>query len=186
MTVQPEKAAGSHVHEGQTLLLFAWLLGKFREDPSHYLTPSAQRTMNPMAVPTGATVEYICPMDPEILETKPGACPICGMALEPRVVSVGGGAESGASRYDETVLDQSGTGPAGDDAGDGRHDSGPATPADCCRLGRNWIQWLLATPVVLWGGWPFFERAWTSIVNKAPNMFTLIGMGTGAAYLYSS
>mgnify|MGYP003693865189 FL=1 len=51
---------------------------------------------------------------------------------------------------------------------------------------RNWVQWLLATPVVLWGGWPFFQRGWTSVVNRAPNMFTLIAMGTGAAYGYST
>ena len=89
MTVQPESAAGSHVHEGKTYYFCAQsCLAKFRHDPTYYLTPPAQRATKAKVVPAGATVEYICPMDPEILETKPGVCRICGMALEPKVVSL--------------------------------------------------------------------------------------------------
>jgi P-type Cu+ transporter len=187
MTVQPEKAAGSHVHEGQTYYFCSpGCLAKFREDPSHYLTPSAQRTMKPMAVPTGATVEYICPMDPEILETKPGACPICGMALEPRVVSLEEGPNP--ELRDMTRRFWISLGPTLLVMMLAMADMIPGRPLQqiISASARNWVQWLLATPVVLWAGWPFFERAWRSIVNKAPNMFTLIGMGTGAAYLHSS
>jgi P-type Cu+ transporter len=187
MTVQPEKAAGSYVHEGQTYYFCSpGCLAKFREDPSHYLTLPAQRTMKPMAVPTGATVEYICPMDPEILETKPGACPICGMALEPREVSLEEGPNP--ELRDMTRRFWISLGPALLVMVLAMADMIPGRPLQqiVSASSRNWIQWLLATPVVLWAGWPFFERAWRSIVNKAPNMFTLIGMGTGAAYLYSS
>lgn len=187
MTVQQEKAAGSYVHEGQTYYFCSpGCLAKFREDPSHYLTSPAQRTMRPMAVPTGATVEYICPMDPDILETKPGACPICGMALEPRVVSLEEGPNP--ELRDMTRRFWISLGPALLVMMLAMADMIPGRPLQqiVSASSRNWIQWLLATPVVLWAGWPFFERAWRSIVNKAPNMFTLIGMGTGAAYLYSS
>lgn len=89
MTVQPETAAGSHVHEGKTYYFCATsCLTKFKKDPAFYLLPPDQRPAPMMSVPAGGAVEYICPMDPEILETKPGACRICGMALEPKVVTV--------------------------------------------------------------------------------------------------
>jgi len=187
MTLQPEQAAGSHVHKDKTYYFCSpACLAKFRDNPSHYLTSPAERTSEPVTVPAGATVEYICPMDPEILETKPGACPICGMALEPRVVSLEEGPNP--ELQDMTRRFWISVGPALLVMLLAMADMIPGRPFHQILAGasRNWIQWLLATPVVLWAGWPFFERAWKSIVNKAPNMFTLIGMGTGAAYVYSS
>lgn len=183
MTVQPAAAAGSHVHEGKTYYFCSpGCLSKFRHDPAAFLIPPSQRPASPVTIPVGATVEYICPMDPEVLETKPGACPICGMALEPKVVTL-------EERPNPELLDMTrrfyiSLGPsvlvmlaAMSDMLPGLHlVDGPE---------KNWIQLLLATPVVLWGGRPFFERAWSSIVHRAPNMFTLIGLGTGAAYGYS-
>lgn len=127
-------------------------------------------------------MEYICPMDPEVVSTEPGACPICGMALEPKIVTL-------EERPNPELLDMSrrfwiSLGPAllvmilamADMIPAHQILNGPV---------NNWIQLSLATPVVLWGGWPFLERAWNSIIHRAPNMFTLIGLGTGAAYLYS-
>jgi len=187
MTVQPETAAGSHVHEGKTYYFCSSSCAeKFRNEPSYYVTPPEQRRPKPVAVPAGATVEYICPMDPEVLETKPGACPICGMALEPKIVSLEEGPNPELD--DMTRRFWLSLGPAiivmvlaMADMVPGQPVAGLMSPTV-----KTWVQWLLATPVVLWGGWPFFERAWFSIVNRAPNMFTLIGIGTGAAYLYST
>ena len=89
MTVQPTTAAASYEYEGKIYHFCATsCLTKFRNDPIHYLTPAEQRTPLVMPVPPGGVVEYICPMDPEVLETQPGACRICGMALEPKVVSL--------------------------------------------------------------------------------------------------
>jgi Cu+-exporting ATPase len=130
-------------------------------------------------------VEYTCPMHPEIVRHGPGSCPICGMALEPRVAA-GVHAEDDSELRSMTrrfwagvalsipllVLSMGGMA-----AGGSLH-----------RLPQGWIEWLqlaLATPVVLWGGWPFFQRGWASLVNRHLNMFTLIAMGTGTAYLYS-
>ena len=139
------------------------------------------------AAPPRAKVEYTCPMHPEIVRDAPGACPICGMALEPRTVTGGRGRRT-PSCVDMTrrfwiglVADA-----AAARARDGRHDArrarcGTSLPAAC----MAWVQLVLATPVVLWGGWPFFERGWASVVNRSLNMFTLIALGTGAAYVYS-
>lgn len=187
MTVQPQSAAGSHVHDGRTYYFCSpGCLAKFRDDPAYYLTPPAGRTPKPVAVPAGATVEYICPMDPEVLETKPGACRICGMALEPKVISLEEGPNP--ELEDMTRRFRVSVGPALLVMILAMSDMIPGQPVHqiVSASARNWIQWLLATPVVLWAGWPFFERAWLSIVNRAPNMFTLIGLGTGAAYLYST
>jgi P-type Cu+ transporter len=187
MTVQPESAAGSHVHEGKTYYFCAVsCLEKFRADPAYYLTPPAQRIPKTVAAPAGATVEYICPMDPEVLETKPGACRICGMALEPKVISLEEGPNS--ELEDMTRRFWLSLGPALLVMGLAMFPMIPGEPLKGLLDGpqSNWVQWFLATPVVIWAGRPFFERAWASVINKAPNMFTLIGIGTGSAYLYST
>ena len=89
MTVQPSTAAGSSECQGRTYYFCATsCLAKFRADPIYHLTPAGQRVPRAMPVPIGGAVEYICPMDSEVLETKPGACRICGMALEPKAVSL--------------------------------------------------------------------------------------------------
>lgn len=187
MTVLPETAAGSHVHEGKTYYFCATsCLTKFKNDPGHYLLPPEQRPARAVSVPAGGTVEYICPMDPEILETKPGACRICGMALEPKVVTMeeGPNPELGdMSRRFWWSL-----GPAVAVMLLAMADMIPGQPLQQWMGGGrvNWIQWMLATPVVLWGGFPFFQRGWASIANRAPNMFTLIAIGTGAAYGFST
>ena len=129
--------------------------------------------------------EYTCPMHPEIVRDEPGSCPKCGMALEPRIVTLDEGEDSElvdmrrrfwistALALPVLVLAMG--------------DHIPGNPVDgwLSRAANTWLQFALSTPVVLWGGWPFFVRAWQSIVNRSPNMFTLIGMGVGAAFGYS-
>lgn len=152
---------------------------KFMAEPAKYVEPSTARKAGP--VPEGAI--YTCPMHPQIRQVGPGSCPICGMALEPVVAT----AEAGPSHelVDMTrrfwiglvlslpvvALEMGGhlTGLS--------HYIGEQT--------SNWVQMLLATPVVLWAGWPFFVRAWQSLVTRNLNMFTLIAMGTGVAWIYS-
>ena len=187
MTVQPATAAGSYEYQGKTYYFCATsCLTKFRTDPIHYLTPSEQRMPRVMPVPSGGVVEYICPMDPEVLETRPGACRICGMALEPKVVSLED--ERNPELEDMTRRFWICLGPSLLVLLLGMADMIPglSLPQTFTGSRRNWVQWLLATPVVLWGGWPFFQRGWASVVNRAPNMFTLIAMGTGTAYGYST
>jgi Cu+-exporting ATPase len=135
-------------------------------------------------VPPIGRVEYTCPMHPEIVRSEPGSCPICGMALEPRTVSI---AEDNPELRDMTrrfCVSVALTAPI---LALMISEMLPAKPLQRL-LGPSalvWIQFVFATPVVLWGGWPFFVRGWQSVVNRHLNMFTLIGLGTGAAYSYS-
>ncbi len=187
MTVQPATAAGSYEYQGKTYHFCATsCLAKFQIDPIHYLTPPEQRAPLVMPVPSGGVVEYICPMDPEVLETKPGACRICGMALEPKLISLED--ERNPELEDMARRFWICLGPSILVMLLAMADMVPglSLPQALTGLTRNWVQWLLATPVVLWGGWPFFQRGWSSVINRAPNMFTLIAMGTGAAYGYST
>jgi Cu+-exporting ATPase len=186
MTVQPATAAGSYKYREKNYYFCAIrCLEKFRADPDYYLTPPDKRV--PLHVPAmeSGTVEYVCPMDPEVLETKPGACRICGMALEPKMISAdetGNPELEDMSRRFWICL-----GPAALVMALAMSDMIPGMPLHH-RFGGmalNWAQLVLATPVVLWGGAPFFQRGWASIVNQAANMFTLIAIGTGAAYGYS-
>jgi P-type Cu+ transporter len=187
MTVQQATAAGSYEFQGKTYYFCAAsCLTKFRAEPDYYLTPPDQRAPRVTPVPSGGVVEYICPMDPEVLETKPGACRICGMALEPKVVSLND--EGNPELEDMTRRFWVCLGPSILVMLSAMVEMVPgfSFPEALTGSTRNWVQWLLATPVVLWGGWPFFQRGWISVVNRAPNMFTLIAMGTGAAYGYST
>ena len=135
------------------------------------------------AVPDGAS--YTCPMHPEIIRPAPGSCPICGMALEPRTISAEPednpelrdmsrrfwiGVALTLPVFALAMLDML--------AGHGQH--GWFAP----RV-QAFVEMAFATPVVLWAGWPFFVRMWASFVNRSPNMFTLIGIGTATAYGYS-
>jgi len=145
--------------------------------------PKCGMALEPVAPVAAAAVEYTCPMHSEIVRSEPGDCPICGMALEPR----------NAPAEDHTELDDM-----------TRRfwvstalalpvflmamvtDLLPqAMPASISMLTVQWIEFALATPVVLWGGWPIFQRGWASLVNRSLNMFTLIALGVGVAWTYS-
>jgi Cu+-exporting ATPase len=138
-------------------------------------------------VPVASTrTEYTCPMHPEIVRPGPGSCPICGMALEPRTVTAE--AEENPELRDMSrrfwvslaltapliLIDMYQMMP-----------NWPGVQPTSESGSLSWVELALATPVVLWAGWPFFQRFWISLANRSPNMFTLIGMGTGVAYGYS-
>lgn len=175
MTVSAEKNAGSHTHEGTEYLFCSTKCReKFIADPQAYLHPEPKA-----ADPVDASREYTCPMHPEIVQKGPGSCPLCGMALEPMMASA---EEEG----NEELTDMTRrfwaslilTIPVVILA------MGPLVGLPIPH-GLRWAELLLATPVVLWGGWPFFVRGWQSLVSRHLNMFTLIGLGTGVAYGYS-
>lgn len=148
--------------------------------------PKCGMALEPLAIsPPTTKTEYTCPMHPEIVRNAPGSCPICGMALEPRTVT--GGEEENEELLDMTRRFKVGlilTIPLLLLAMSDLIPSQPVQHAISMRL-LTYIQLAFATPVVLWGGWPFFQRGWASIVNRSLNMFTLIAMGTGVAYWYS-
>ena len=222
MTVQPATAAGSYEYRGRKYYFCATrCLDKFRADPDYFLTPPEQRVPKPARVSADESVTYVCPMDPEVSQKGPGACPKCGMALEPADVTAGATrTEYTCPMHPEIVHPEPGTCPICGMALEARtvteeeanpelidmtrrfwqsvvlgapifalmiSDMIPNQPLQHLFSGRAlvWFQFALATPVVLWTGWPLFERAWVSFVNRHLNMFTLIGLGTGAAYLYS-
>src|SRR5437762_4664549 len=147
--------------------------------------PRCGMALEPEAPVTAKRVEYTCPMHPEIVRTGPGSCPICGMALERRTVTAE--AEENPELREMTRrfwISLALTLPL---LGIAMADMLPGMPVQHALPGGwlPWIELLLASPVVLWGGWPFFQRGWSSVVNRSTNMFTLIALGTGAAYVYS-
>jgi Cu+-exporting ATPase len=178
MSVDPATSKHRHEHHGETFhFCSAGCRTKFAADPTKYLD---KREPEPV-LPAGTI--YTCPMHPEIRQVGPGSCPICGMALEPEVASLDTGpnpelADMTRRFWIGLVL---------------------TTPVFVLEMGghlvgghgliaqtwSNWIQFVLATPVVLWAGWPFFTRGWQSLLTRNLNMFTLIAMGTGVAYVYS-
>ena len=133
---------------------------------------------------TTEVAEYTCPMHPEIRQPGPGACPICGMALEPVLVTADAGPSAELARHDAPVLGGVGAVGAGGRPRDG-HGPGPGPGAAHLPSAAAWVQLVLATPVVLWAGWPFFVRGAVSVRTMKLNMFTLIAMGTGVAWLFS-
>src|SRR6266478_1343070 len=192
MTVAPEKAAGKVEHAGKTYYFCSkGCAERFSGEPKKFLAasgtaPAEHGAMQRTGVDASHTadekkVRYTCPMHPQIIQIGPGSCPICGMALEPIDVfaDVEADPEYDAMRLRFWVsaalsLPLLLFSMLGESLG--------------LRLApsvRNAIEFFLATPVVLWGGWPFFQRFWSSLINRSPNMFTLIGLGTGAAYLDS-
>jgi len=178
MKVDPHTARHRAAHGGRTYYFCsARCREKFESDPAHYL----EKDKTP-ATPVPAGTIYTCPMHPEIRQEGPGSCPICGMALEPLLVS----ADSGPNPELADMTRRFWIGLA------------LTIPVFALEMGShllgvdlieqpyaNWIQSALATPVVLWAGWPFFVRGWQSLVTRNLNMFTLIAMGTGVAWLYS-
>jgi Cu+-exporting ATPase len=178
MTVNPRETRHFSQHAGETWYFCgAHCREKFENDPAHYLDglPAEQKTL------PGAL--FTCPMHPEIQQQGPGDCPICGMALEPEEITAD--SEPSAELLDMNrrfwlglmlalpvfILEMS---------SHFFHTDSLISPQV-----SNWVQLLLATPVVLWAGWPFFQRGWNSILRRNLNMFTLIAIGTGAAWLYS-
>ncbi len=149
--------------------------------------PSCGMALEPaVSMPKATKTEYVCPMHPEIVRDEPGSCPICGMALEPRTISLE--EEVNPELVDMTRRFWISLVLAAPLVILAMAEMIPGQPVQRV-LGANlipWIQLVLATPVVLWGGWPFFQRGWASIVNRSLNMFTLIALGTGTAYVYSS
>ena len=182
MTVSIATAAGSFEHEGRKYYFCSQhCLDRFRENPAAFLFDSAK----PAAPASRNRVGYTCPMHPEIVRDRPGSCPICGMALEPRTISVE--EEVNPELEDMTRRFWVGvilTAPLLIIA---MSDLIPGQPLQriISMETAGWIEMALATPVVLWGGAPFFVRAWHSLATRNLNMFTLIGLGVGVAYVYS-
>jgi Cu+-exporting ATPase len=182
MTVDPATAAGSYEYQGKTYYFCnPHCLHRFREDPERFL----QKTSAVEAVEVKAGAKYTCPMHPEIIRDGPGSCPICGMALEPVTVSLE--EEENPELVDMTRRFWVSLVLAVPVFAIGMSDLIPGQPLQhrVSPAVLGWVQLLLATPVVLWGGWPFFVRAWQSIVNRSLNMFTLIGLGVAVAYVFS-
>jgi Cu+-exporting ATPase len=199
MSVDPEKSADKVEHGGKPYYFCSPRCAeRFKREPEKFLATSGAAGMEPQSAksvhdethrahPAGPTAtasktyRYTCPMHPQIVQIGPGHCPICGMALEPMDVFAEVEADP---EYDSMRL---------------RFWVSAALSLPLLLLSMlgeslglhlapnvlNGIELLLATPVVLWGGWPFLKRFWASLVNRSPNMFTLIGLGTGAAYLNS-
>ena len=181
MKVRPESAAATVSHKGLPYYFCnPKCAEKFRDEPEKYLAPVADPP------PTGDSRLYTCPMHPEVQQISPGSCPICGMALEPKEISLDQGP-------DPELLDMT-----------RRFGVGLSLTLPVFLLAMSemlpgmpihralgvravtWIQFLLSAPVVLFCGWPFFQRAVASVRTLRLNMFTLIGLGTGAAFLYSA
>ena len=178
MSVKPDSPYRA-VHDGCSFrFCSAKCLAKFQAEPQRYLAHESSPDAAPAAAPAGT--EYTCPMHPEVRQIGPGACPKCGMALEPVLPELEEGANPELADFRRrfwrtlpltvlvTVIAMSG----------GFFDT-------LLGAARPWVELALATPVVLWAGWPFFVRGAQSVKNRSPNMWTLIGLGTGAAWLYS-
>ena len=186
MDVDPASAAHRVEHDGHEYFFCSeHCRAKFEADPSSYLQPATSAAAPRAAAPgSGEAVEWTCPMHPEIRRPGPGACPICGMALEPVTAT----ADSGPSPELADMTRRFWIGLAltvpvlvlgmGGELLPSLHDY-------ISERASTWVQLVLATPVVLWAGWPFFVRGWTSVRTMKLNMFTLIAMGTGVAWVYS-
>jgi Cu+-exporting ATPase len=179
MNVNPDTAKHKTVHKGENFYFCsAGCKTKFEADPQRYLAPKK------VEAPADADAIYTCPMHPEIRQVGPGSCPICGMALEPEIATADSGPNPELADMTRRfwiglvltlpvfVLEM------------GSH-LFPALMHAVPQNLSNWLQLAFATPVVLWAGLPFFERGWRSLVTAKLNMFTLIAMGTGVAWLYS-
>jgi Cu+-exporting ATPase len=182
MAVEPSTAKGGSFEHAGTRYYFCGVScrDKFRADPARHMAPIPKP-----AAQTVQSITYVCPMHPEVVRDAPGTCPKCGMALEPRTPSAHDDKHpelvemqrrfwvSGAFTVPTLLLAMS--------------ELIPGQPVEQILPphASAWIQFVLATPVVAWGGWPFFQRGCASLVNRSLNMFTLISLGTGAAFGFS-
>jgi Cu+-exporting ATPase len=222
MNVDPSAAAATVSHIGKTYYFCSrGCAEKFQSDAAKYLSGSASPSKaTPIAtapVPAAQRTSYVCPMDPEIRQDHPGACPKCGMALEPETPTVPK-TQWTCPMHPEIVRDAPGACPicgmALEPMTATTTDENPelremtwrfwtsvllGVPLVAFSMLRmtswlhgvtphlgNWIEFVLAMPIVLWCGWPFFQRGWASVKFRSPNMFTLIAMGVGVAYLFSA
>jgi len=180
MSVNPHTTSHRHVHQGRPYYFCSpSCQQKFVADPAKYL---GTQTSQPLEPPSAGAI-YTCPMHPEIRQIGPGNCPICGMALEPVLVTT----ESATNPELTDMTRRFWIGLALSIPVMALEMGGHLTSLHML-LGRNlsnWIQFVIATPVVLWAGWPFFVRGWQSLITRNLNMFTLIAMGTGVAWIYS-
>ncbi len=223
MNVDPAKPAATVAHEGESYYFCSNRCGeKFKADPKKYLPAAAadalaDKPATKSTTPTGSA--YVCPMDPEIRQDHPGACPKCGMALEPELPLAATKTQWTCPMHPEIVRDAPGSCPicgmalepktvtAEQEENPELRDMtrrfwisvvlvvplvglamlhmGPLMHTLSPRL-ATWIEFALATPIVLWCGWPFFVRGWASLKFRSPNMFTLIAMGVGVAYVFSA
>jgi Cu+-exporting ATPase len=179
MAVDPANAEHRSEHAGRAYYFCSnRCRERFEADPARYVMPAVAEAARPAA----GEVQWTCPMHPQIVREEPGSCPICGMALEPMTPAAGDAVNPElrdmTRRFWVCVA--------------------LSLPLVALVMGEHffehsvlspgvavWIQLFLATPAVLWGGWPFFRRGWASVVNRQLNMFTLIALGTGVAYVYS-
>ncbi len=188
MSVDPATAKHQADYHGQTYYFCsAGCKTKFVANPDQYLkaaaVPAAVKAAPSAPVAQGTI--YTCPMHPQIRRSAPGSCPICGMALEPEGIPEAEGSSPELKNMTRRfvigavlaapifVLEMGG------------HWAALNLNRWVSMSASMWIQFVLATPIVIWCAWPFFQRAWTSVLNRSPNMFTLIALGVGAAYLYS-
>ncbi|MCU1295199.1 MAG: copF, partial [Bryobacterales bacterium] len=215
MDIEEQDAAGTVEHRGTRYFFCSQsCVEKFRTAPERYLNPGSASAPPPNA----NAIEYTCPMDPEVRQLGPGACPKCGMALEPATLQRPlTRTEYTCPMHPEIVRNEPGSCPICGMALEPRHVTDQEVNPELDDMKRRlrisavltlplllmmvldflpdahwlsnvataWVEFVLATPVVLWGGWPFFQRGWASVVNWHLNMFTLIGLGTGASYLFS-
>ena len=216
MDIEEQDAAGTLEHNGTRYYFCSEsCVDKLKAHPDQYLKPSSHGIS---ATLTERQIEYTCPMDPELRQLGPGACPKCGMALDPvSLQPPSKRVEYTCPMHPQIVRDQPGACPICGMALEPREVTGEEVNPELIDMKRRfwisailtapllvlmvldmfptarwlsttatgWIQFALATPVVLWGGWPLLQRGWASVVNRHLNMFTLIALGIGTSYLFS-
>ena len=221
MTVDPMAAIALEQHGKLSYFCSRSCANKFEANPQKYSQPASPKHPLPQEESLDGIAEYICPMDPEVHQAGPGACPRCGMALEPaRIAAPVTKTQYTCPMHPEVIREQPGSCPICGMSLEPQTitltQSNPELDSMIKRLwictcltlplltvmlaellpmhplqhllpGRKlgWSELIVATPVVLWGGWPFFQRGWTSIITRHLNMFTLVSIGAGTAYLYS-
>ncbi len=193
MMVSPEKAAAQSEYQGKTYYFCsARCAERFVKEPEKSLAAPGTGGMEHVAHASGSAathnkqksskgVRYTCPMHPEIVQIGPGTCPKCGMALEPMDIA----AEEQADPEYDSMRKRFWIGLAWTLPVLALSMFGKILGLHLHPVLKNYLELLLATPVALWCGWPFFQRFWSSLTHHSPNMFTLIGLGTGAAFFYS-